>query len=117
VLYWETIPESANVLDPLLIVINWSLTYKFVELTNDAVPLTIKSPCTVKLLLKVELPVTLIPPAATLNPLVAPAPIWTWVPVSVTFELVNPVPFHFGMILFDKLEAPETWNVTAVEPL
>ena len=48
-----------------------------VVLTNDAVPLTVKSPETVKLLLNVELPVTLIPPAATVTPPEAPAPICT----------------------------------------
>jgi len=56
--YCAMIPASANEVDPLLININLSLTYKLSALTNEAVPLTIKSPPTVKLLLNVELPVT-----------------------------------------------------------
>ena len=111
------IPESANVFEPLLIKINLSFTYKLSELTNDAVPLTVKSPVTVKLLLNVELPVTLTPPAAIVTPLEAPAPTCTWVPVSVIFVLAKPVPVHLGTTLFDKIADPEIANVVATEPL
>ena len=110
------IPESANVFEPLLIKINLSFTYKLSELTNDAVPLTVKSPVTVKLLLNVELPVTVTPPAATLKPLVAPAPTCTWVPVSVMFVFAKPVPVHLETTLDDKAADPEIANVAAAEP-
>ena len=84
---------------------------------KEAVPATVKSPLIVKLLLNIELPVTLIPPAATVTPPGAPAPICTWVPVSVILVLANPVPVHLVRTLDDKAAAPEIAVVTAVEPL
>ena len=49
---------------------------------------------------------TLIPPADTVTPEVAPDPTVTNVPLSVMFELENPVPFHLGSKLVVKEEAP-----------
>ena len=79
--------------EPLLIKINLSFTYKLSVLTNDAVPLTVKSPLTIKLLPNVELPVTDKPPAE-IEALVA---IVTVVPSSLMLLFATPLPLtHLG---------------------
>ena len=49
----------------------------------------------------------MIPPADTVTPEVAPAPMVTNVPLSVMVELENPAPVHLGSKLVVKAAAPE----------
>ena len=73
-------PTSVNVLEPLLKIVNLSLTNNSSVLINEAVPLTIKSPCTITLSLNVVLTPTVIAE-----------------PLSKMLLLANAVPVHLDI--------------------